>query len=61
MKDNVRARGLEARTSIMMITSQIAPHCYIYMVKKIFTNSILEVLELHAVGRRNINTLTKVA
>ena len=45
----------------MMITSQIAPHCYIYMVKKIFTYSILEVLELHAVGRRNINTLTKVA
>ena len=44
-----------------MISPHLEANFYVYMLVELFTNSILEVLELHAVGDRSIHALTKVA
>ena len=61
MQDNPRARGREARTSVALVLKGIPPQFYVYMVIQIFARSMLEVLELHAIGRQSILAATKIA
>ena len=61
MKDNPRARGSGARTSVLLVRPVLDPRFYVYMVTQIFARSILEVIELHAIGKQSILAATKIA